>query len=375
MRDQYTAGSVVVGVAEAEGQEQVALAAAQEAARAGTGLRILHAVEWPAPPGTAADGTTATAGTEALARSSAEADTEADAETEAEADAEAHAETEAEADAKAHAETQAEADANAHAETQAEADAKAGTETATETDAGDRTHPDRAKRVIARFSQAVHRRFPHLAIEPDRVSGSPVPALIDRSATAPLVVVGHRGTGGFPRLPLGSVSLQVATHSRCPVLVVGTGERTEPVDNRVVVGVDVDDVQPHVMEFALRAAGSRGARLEVAHASTRPELLSTGPTGPLLLGHETRPIAARDLLEEKLAPYRSRWPDVEIRTRVERCRPAHLLVESSRDAELVVVGTHGRTGLRRLMLGSVSGEVLHTAECPVVVVPAPVTGA
>lgn len=303
MRDQHTAGSVVVGVVEAEGQEQVALSAAREAARAGTGLRILHAVEWPSPPRTAGGGT------------AAEADTD------------------------------------------------------------DGAYPDRAERVIARFSRAVHRRFPHLAIEPDCVSGSPAPALIDRSDEAPLVVVGHRGTGGFPRLPLGSVSLQVATHSRCPVLVVGTGERTEPVDNRIVVGVDVDDIQPHVMEFALRAAGSRGARLEVAHASTRPELLSTGPTGPLLIGHETRPIAAQDLLDEKLAPYRSRWPDVEIRTRVERSRPAHLLVESSRDAELVVVGTHGRTGLRRLMLGSVSGEVLHTAECPVVVVPSPVTGA
>ncbi|GBP99480.1 universal stress protein [Streptomyces spongiicola] len=300
-RDQHAAGSVVVGVVEAEGQEQVALRAAREAARAGTGLRILHAVEWP-PPGTADD------------------------------------------------------------------------DTAPEADGDGRTPPDRAERVVARFSEIVHQRFPRLAIEPDHVSGSPAPALIDRSAEAPLVVVGHRGTGGFPRLPLGSVSLQVATHSRCPVLVVRPGEGTEPVGSRVVVGVDVDDVQPHVMEFALRAAGSRAARLDVAHASTRPELLSTGPTGPLLVGRETRPIAAKDLLEQELAPYRSRWPDVDIRTRVERCRPAHLLVESSRGAELVVVGTHGRTGLRRLVLGSVSGEVLRTAECPVAVVPVPAAG-
>ncbi|MFD4586022.1 universal stress protein [Streptomyces sp. NPDC058423] len=57
--------------------------------------------------------------------------------------------------------------------------------------------------------------------------------------------------------------------------------------------------------------------------------------------------------------------------RVERSRPASLLVDSSRDATLLVVGTHGRTGLRRLMLGSVSGEMLHTAECPVVVAPPP----
>ncbi|MFE0036187.1 universal stress protein [Streptomyces sp. NPDC059015] len=170
------------------------------------------------------------------------------------------------------------------------------------------------------------------------------------------------------------MSLQVATHAHCPVLVVRPHRRTEPEAERVVVGVDVDDVQPHVMEFALRAAAARDAPLDVVHGSTRPDLLGTGPTGPLLVGHETRPSAAKDLLEERLGPYRSRHRDLDIRTHVERTRPAHLLVDCSRDATLLVVGTHGRTGLRRLMLGSVSGEVLHTARCPVVVVPPPAGG-
>ncbi|MDI9885088.1 universal stress protein [Streptomyces sp. HNM0645] len=293
MDDRHAAGPVVVGVVEGQGQEQVVLRAAEEAARAGTGLRLVHAVERPLP-----------------ARS-----------TEAGADGE--------------------------------------------------TYADRAERVIAPLAEAVHRRFPDLAVEPDIVSGSPASALVDRSAEASLIVVGHRGTGGSPRLPLGSVSLQVATHSRCPVLVVRPRRRAEPGVERVVVGVDVDDMQPHVMEFALRAAAARGARLEVVHGSTRPDLLGTGPTGPLLVGHETRPSVAKDLLEERLGPYRSRCGDLDIRTRVERSRPAHLLVDSSRDATLLVVGNHGRTGLRRLMLGSVSGEVLHTARCPVVVVPPP----
>ncbi|MFJ9805606.1 universal stress protein [Streptomyces wuyuanensis] len=288
MHDQHATGSVVVGVVEAEGREQVALRAAHEATRAGTGLRIVHAVEWPSPPDAHAGGAT-----------------------------------------------------------------------------------EQAERMVAHLSEVVHRRFPDLAVEQEVVSGSPASALIHRSAEATLIVVGHRGTGGFARLPLGSVSLQLATHSRCPVLVLRPTRGTGPSENRVVVGVDVDDIQPHVMEFALNAADTPCAWLEVVHASTRPELLSTGPTGPLLVGHETRPIAAKDLLEERLGPYRSRHPDVDIRTRVERGRPANLLVESSRHANVLVVGTHGRTGLRRLLLGSVSGEVLHTAECPVVVVPPP----
>ncbi|MCZ7461949.1 universal stress protein [Streptomyces sp. WMMC940] len=293
MDDRHATGPVVAGVVEAQGQEQVALRAAEEATRAGTGLRLMHAVERPLPAGSTAAGA----------------------------------------------------------------------------DGG--THADRAERVIAPLAAAVHRKFPDLAVEPDVVSGLPAPALVDRSAGASLIVVGHRGTGGLPRLPLGSVSLQVATHSRCPVLVIRPRKGAEPEVERVVVGVDVDDMQPHVMEFALRAAAARDAPLDVVHGSTRPDLLGTGPTGPLLVAREKRPSAAKDLLEERLGPYRSRCHDLDIRTRVERTRPAHLLVDSSRDATLLVVGTHGRTGLRRLMLGSVSGEVLHTARCPVVVVPPP----
>ncbi|MFI1472216.1 universal stress protein [Streptomyces wuyuanensis] len=222
---------------------------------------------------------------------------------------------------------------------------------------------------VSAGAEAVHRELPDPEVEQDIVSGSPAPALIERSAEASLIVVGHRGTGGFPRLPLGSVSLQVATHSHCPVVVVRPHGSAEPGVNPVVV--DVDDMRQHVMEIALHAAAIRDASLEVLHGSTRPDLLRTGPTGPLLVGHEKRPSAAKDLLEERLAPYRSRCPDVDMRTRVERGRPAGLLAASSRDAALLVVGTHGRTGLRRPMLGSVSGEVLHTAACPVVVVPPP----
>lgn len=290
MDDQRMTGAVVVGVVDTAEQRLVVRQAAEEAARRGAVLRILHAVEWPAPPGSAeSTGRGATA--------------------------------------------------------------------------------EQAEQVIATFAEAVAQQFPQLEVVPDVVSGPPARALIDRSSAGALVVVGHRGTGGFPRLPLGSVSLQVATHSECPVLVVRPGERAEPRENRVVVGVDVDDLPSGPMEFALEAAKARGAALEAVYVATRPELLGTGPTGPSLMDHDAVSSSAQAALENVLASYRSDHPGLDLQGHVKRHQPAHALVDASRHARLLVVGSHGRTGLKRLLLGSVSGKVLHTALCPVAVVP------
>jgi nucleotide-binding universal stress UspA family protein len=62
---------------------------------------------------------------------------------------------------------------------------------------------------------------------------------------------------------------------------------------------------------------------------------------------------------------------VPVTVRVVTGLPAQELIEASRDADLLVVGSRGRGGFARLMLGSVSDQVMHHAHCPVVVVPGP----
>ncbi|WP_344362084.1 universal stress protein [Streptomyces gobitricini] len=224
-------------------------------------------------------------------------------------------------------------------------------------------------RLVQRYEDLVRSEFPGLSVTGELPMGSAAAVLIERSGEAGLLVVGHRGSGGFPRLPLGSVSWQVATHARCPVAVVRPGGTSGPPDRRVVVGADLTDGSLEALDFAYREAGLLGVRLEVVHGLHHAGMVPTGPIGMVPPDFAALDDEPREFLEKEIARRRDRYPSVEVDLRIEHTRPATLLAETSRDAALLIVGSRGRSGVKRLLLGSVSGEVLHTAECPVVVVP------
>ncbi len=74
------------------------------------------------------------------------------------------------------------------------------------------------------------------------------------------------------------------------------------------------------------------------------------------------------MLAERLAGWGQKYPEVAVRRVIVRDAPARALVEASKSAQLVVVGSRGRGNATGLMLGSVSHGVLHAAHCPVVIV-------
>ncbi|GID98222.1 universal stress protein [Amorphoplanes digitatis] len=87
--------------------------------------------------------------------------------------------------------------------------------------------------------------------------------LIRESATADLLVLGHRGRGGFAALLLGSVAIKVAAHAACPVLIT---RGPPPAGGDVVVGVDGSAAGGAAIGFAFQEAALRGVGLRALHA-------------------------------------------------------------------------------------------------------------
>jgi nucleotide-binding universal stress UspA family protein len=92
------------------------------------------------------------------------------------------------------------------------------------------------------------------------------------------------------------------------------------------------------------------------------------PAGPF--GHPVHELSTVEdrWLDDALAPYRQRYPDLAVVAHVVNGSPAEVLTSLSETAQLLVVGSRGRGGFRGLLLGSVSHQVLHHAHCPVGVV-------
>ncbi|MER7276203.1 universal stress protein [Dactylosporangium sp. NPDC000244] len=170
-------------------------------------------------------------------------------------------------------------------------------------------------------------------------------------AGARMLVVGNRGAGGLANLLLGSVSQQVATHAKVPVAVVRG--RSDPSFGPVVVGVDGSVSGDHALGFAFEAAQARGRAL-VAVRAYAPGI-----------GDDSHERAG---LEESLATWSAKFPDVPVAKLVAAGRPAEVLVDASRTATLVVVGSRGHGGFSGLLLGSVGQQLMHHADCPVLIV-------
>jgi nucleotide-binding universal stress UspA family protein len=190
----------------------------------------------------------------------------------------------------------------------------------------------------------------------------------DESAYGPAtVVVGARGLGAVQGVLVGSVSLQVATHAHCPVVVVHDKPTPAP-DAPVVVGVDGSAVSTRAIAYAYEQASSRGVGLTVVHAWWLEYVEGTAASSIWTVDWQQFAEEEQTLVSESLAGWQEKYPDVVVRRHSVRGLPVEALVRQSENACLVVVGTRGRGGFKGLLLGSVSQGVMHRAHCPVAIV-------
>jgi nucleotide-binding universal stress UspA family protein len=137
----------------------------------------------------------------------------------------------------------------------------------------------------------------------------------------------------------------------------------------IIVGVDGSDSSKGALDWAYEEAVHHGASLTVIAAFNPPALPMTPPYGSVPPeGYESQPRRdALDLLDRLISPLEAKDPAVDIRTVVEEGSPAKVLIERSKEADLLVVGSRGHGGFAGMLLGSVSQHLVAHAECPVVV--------
>ena len=140
----------------------------------------------------------------------------------------------------------------------------------------------------------------------------------------------------------------------------------------IVVGVDHSEAAKAALRFALEEAKLREATLRVVHAWQYGYIGATGPEGAYpAVGGDIKELrdAAATALEETLQESTADMETMEVERRVVQGRAAAALVDESRDADLLVVGSRGHGGFAGLLLGSVSQQCAHHATCPVAIVP------
>ena len=142
----------------------------------------------------------------------------------------------------------------------------------------------------------------------------------------------------------------------------------------IVVGVDGSNASREALLWAVDEARLRGAKVVALHAWAFVPAAPIGdpgmiaiPAGDIAGQLDAESEAARAELADAVAGVGA-GPDVEVEQRLVESDAGEALVAESENAELVVVGSHGRSGLRAAILGSVSRHVVDHAHCPVVVV-------
>jgi nucleotide-binding universal stress UspA family protein len=201
------------------------------------------------------------------------------------------------------------------------------------------------------------------------VAGAPryeIPRLLEQDPAFDLVVVGTHGRTGIRRVLLGSVAENVVRHAPCSVLVVRPDSAVAPF-RRVLCPIDFSESSRHAAELAAKLVPSGSPGITLLHVIEPP------------LDYD-RQLSQVDFLRDldrRICKYLGEWvaelggkaaSPVNQLCRVGRPGGEILKALDEDPAfDLVVMGSHGRTGLARVFLGSVAEKIVRHAKCPVLV--------
>lgn len=231
------------------------------------------------------------------------------------------------------------------------------------------TTPAPAGEPLAGALKQVRAEHPDLRVRGHALDGPPAAALTALAEGASLLVLGHRGRGGFAGMLLGSVALRAVARARCPVAVARGSRRAM---RRVLVGIDVAEATGGraQLDFAFGEAVLRDAGLVVLHTWEDQGAFYPDPIGDYTRDHLTALVGDhRRRLDAMVEPWRHAHPDVAVEVLVESGSAARHLVDASAYADLLVIGGCPHRDGKGMRLGGLAYSLLHHAHCPVVIVP------
>ncbi len=180
-----------------------------------------------------------------------------------------------------------------------------------------------------------------------------------------LVVIGTHGRTGLQRVLLGSVAENVVRHAPCSVLVARPRLQNAAIRN-VLCPVDFSDSSHHALDMAVELVTPGGAGITLLHSIELPARYSEDPT--LMTAIEEIDARTTQLLEQWAHQARGKTSAaVTLQTQRGGSGGQILAALEQGTFDLVVMGSHGRTGIRRALLGSVAEKVVRHAACPVLV--------
>ena len=207
-------------------------------------------------------------------------------------------------------------------------------------------------------ARAMHAGVPHVALlKWGNVAETILQTVAEEQCD--LIVLGSRGLSGFKRLMLGSISNAVAAKAQCPVLVIKQPPLAPLHWRRVLVATGgspwSDAAVDHAIELA-RVQQLEVCLLCVERRSRRMDsLFSLTSDGKNVLAlAEARAVAAG-------VPYEARLAQGDVATTI-------LATAAEQQCDVIILGSRGLTGFKRLMLGSTSNAVSATAPIPVLIV-------
>lgn len=209
------------------------------------------------------------------------------------------------------------------------------------------------------------------------LKGEPYKEIVrfSRDEKASLIILGKRGLGLIDRMLVGSTTLKVLRESSIPVLAVRErNEKSQPNIRNILVPINIDEKVDSAVDFAIDLAERVDANVSVMYVF-KLSIYDYSDSGihsgvmELLLEDSAQELEKRiDEIKLRRGIHKKGVEKLEIDTAItQKLNPAVAIVEyaSSKSSDLIVINTHGRKGVKRIILGSVAEKVVQESHCAV----------